>query len=88
VNIPTNALAIAARLGRGVIHQLKPHDPVHHQRAQINVATQDARCFALGNVGGATVTTADGRGWPTGSGPGQNVRVAARVDETSGAAGA
>ena len=50
------------RLTRGVMHQLKQHDPVHHQRPQINVATQDARWFSLCNVDGVTVTTADGRG--------------------------
>ena len=62
VTIPTNPLAIAIRLSRGVVHQLKPHDPIHHQRPQINVATQDARWFSLCKVDGATVTTADGRG--------------------------
>jgi galactofuranosylgalactofuranosylrhamnosyl-N-acetylglucosaminyl-diphospho-decaprenol beta-1,5/1,6-galactofuranosyltransferase len=62
VKIPTNPLAISLRLGRGVIHQLKPHDPAHHQRPQINVATQDARWFSLCKVDGVTVTTADGRG--------------------------
>ncbi|KAB7757827.1 glycosyltransferase [Mycolicibacterium mucogenicum] len=62
VNIPTNPLAIATRLSRGVVHQLKPHDPIHHQRPQINVATQDARWFTLCKVDGVTVTTADGRG--------------------------
>ena len=60
VTIPTNPLAIATRLSRGVVHQLKPHDPIHHQRPQINVATQDARWFSLCKVDG--VTTADGRG--------------------------
>ena len=50
------------RLTRGVIHQLKAHDPQHHVRPQINVATQDARWFSLSRVDGVTVTTADGRG--------------------------
>lgn len=62
VSIPTNPLSIAVRLTRGVAHQLKPHDPVHHERPQINVATQDARWFSLSRVDGVTVTTADGRG--------------------------
>jgi galactofuranosylgalactofuranosylrhamnosyl-N-acetylglucosaminyl-diphospho-decaprenol beta-1,5/1,6-galactofuranosyltransferase len=62
VRIPTSALAISVRLARGVIHQLKAHDPEHHQRPQINVATQDARWFSLSRVDGVTVTTADGRG--------------------------
>ncbi|WP_319429182.1 glycosyltransferase [Mycobacterium sp. RTGN5] len=62
VNIPTNPLSISLRLTRGVAHQLKQHDPVHHERPQINVATQDARWFSLCRVDGVTVTTADGRG--------------------------
>ncbi len=62
VKIPTNPLAISLRLTRGVIHQLRPHDPAHHQRPQLNVATQDARWFSLCKVDGVTVTTADGRG--------------------------
>ena len=62
VKIPTSPLRIAIRLTRGVIHQLKPHDPAHHRRPQLNVATQDARWFLLCKVDGVTVTTADGRG--------------------------
>jgi galactofuranosylgalactofuranosylrhamnosyl-N-acetylglucosaminyl-diphospho-decaprenol beta-1,5/1,6-galactofuranosyltransferase len=62
VAIPTNPLAISLRLSRGVVHQLKAHDPEHHRRPQVNVATQDARWFSLCRVDGVTVTTADGRG--------------------------
>jgi galactofuranosylgalactofuranosylrhamnosyl-N-acetylglucosaminyl-diphospho-decaprenol beta-1,5/1,6-galactofuranosyltransferase len=62
VTIPTNPISISTRLSRGVLHQLRPHDPQHHVRPQINVATQDARWFSLCNVDGVTVTTADGRG--------------------------
>jgi galactofuranosylgalactofuranosylrhamnosyl-N-acetylglucosaminyl-diphospho-decaprenol beta-1,5/1,6-galactofuranosyltransferase len=62
VQIPVSPLSIAVRLSRGVIHQLKAHDPQHHVRPQINVATQDARWFSLSRVDGVTVTTADGRG--------------------------
>ncbi len=62
VTIPTNPLSIAYRLAGGVAHQLKAHDPEHHRRPQINVATQDARWFSLCKVDGVTVTTADGRG--------------------------
>jgi galactofuranosylgalactofuranosylrhamnosyl-N-acetylglucosaminyl-diphospho-decaprenol beta-1,5/1,6-galactofuranosyltransferase len=62
VKIPTSVPAIALRLSRGVVHQLKPHDPENHVRPQINVATQDARWFSLCMVDGVTVTTADGRG--------------------------
>jgi GT2 family glycosyltransferase len=36
-------------------------DPAHHERPQLNAATQDARWFLLCNVDGVTVTTADGR---------------------------
>ena len=62
INIPTSAPAIAYHLTRGVVHQLKEHDPDHHQRPQVNVATQDARWFSLCKYDGVTVTTADGRG--------------------------
>ena len=63
VNRPPVALpVIGARLARGVIHQLRRDDPAHHERPQLNVATQDARWFVLCNVDGVTVTTADGRG--------------------------
>ncbi|UNB53087.1 glycosyltransferase [Mycolicibacterium sp. YH-1] len=62
VQIPVGPVSIAVRLVRGVVHQLKPHDPEHHRRPQINVATQDARWFSLSRVDGVTVTTADGRG--------------------------
>jgi galactofuranosylgalactofuranosylrhamnosyl-N-acetylglucosaminyl-diphospho-decaprenol beta-1,5/1,6-galactofuranosyltransferase len=62
VHIPTSPAAIALRVSRGAVHQLRAHDPEHHVRPQINVATQDARWFSLCNVDGVTVTTADGRG--------------------------
>ncbi|KAA0109391.1 glycosyltransferase [Mycolicibacterium sp. P9-22] len=62
VSIPTNPLSISVRLTRGVLHQLSAHNPEHHVRPQINVATQDARWFSLCKVDGVTVTTADGRG--------------------------
>jgi galactofuranosylgalactofuranosylrhamnosyl-N-acetylglucosaminyl-diphospho-decaprenol beta-1,5/1,6-galactofuranosyltransferase len=62
VSIPTNPLSISVRLTRGVLHQLSEHNPEHHVRPQINVATQDARWFSLCKVDGVTVTTADGRG--------------------------
>jgi galactofuranosylgalactofuranosylrhamnosyl-N-acetylglucosaminyl-diphospho-decaprenol beta-1,5/1,6-galactofuranosyltransferase len=62
VAIPTSAPAIAYRLVRGVAHQLTAADPVHHERPQVNVATQDARWFSLCKFDGVTVTTADGRG--------------------------
>jgi galactofuranosylgalactofuranosylrhamnosyl-N-acetylglucosaminyl-diphospho-decaprenol beta-1,5/1,6-galactofuranosyltransferase len=62
IRIPTNKPAIALRLARGVAHQLTREDPEHHERPQLNVATQDARWFLLCKVDGVTVTTADGRG--------------------------
>ena len=63
VHRPPVALpVVGARLARGVIHQLRRADPAHHERPQLNVATQDARWFLLCNVDGVTVTTADGRG--------------------------
>jgi galactofuranosylgalactofuranosylrhamnosyl-N-acetylglucosaminyl-diphospho-decaprenol beta-1,5/1,6-galactofuranosyltransferase len=62
VKIPTNPASIVFRLARGVLHQLKQHDPAHHHRPQLNVATQDARWFSLCRFDGVTVTTADGRG--------------------------
>ncbi|MHA3018800.1 glycosyltransferase [Mycobacterium sp. BMJ-28] len=62
VAIPTGPVSISLRLARGVLHQLKAHDPEHHVRPQVNVATQDARWFSLCKVDGVTVTTADGRG--------------------------
>ena len=63
VHKPPVALpAIGLRLVKGVIHQLRPTEPGHHERPQLNVATQDARWFLLCGVDGVTVTTADGRG--------------------------
>ena len=59
---PVAKPVIGMRLARGLIHQLSQADPAHHQRPQLNVATQDARWFLLCNVDGVTVTTADGRG--------------------------
>ncbi|WP_102145213.1 glycosyltransferase [Mycobacterium hubeiense] len=59
---PVSLPAIGFRLSRGVLHQLRAHKPAHHERPQLNVATQDARWFLLCKVDGVTVTTADGRG--------------------------
>ena len=52
----------AIRLVRGILHNLTRADTAHHERPQLNVATQDSRWFLLCNVDGVTVTTADGRG--------------------------
>lgn len=62
MKIPTSKPAIIIRLLRGLAHQLSEHDPTHHRRPELNVATQDARWFLLCQVDGVTVTTADGRG--------------------------
>ena len=62
IGIPTSKPAIMVNLARGVVHQLRQHDPETHIRPQINVATQDARWFSLSRADGVTVTTADGRG--------------------------
>jgi galactofuranosylgalactofuranosylrhamnosyl-N-acetylglucosaminyl-diphospho-decaprenol beta-1,5/1,6-galactofuranosyltransferase len=59
---PVAPPAIGLRLVRGLLHQLRKEDPAHHERPQLNVATQDARWFLLCKVDGVTVTTADGRG--------------------------
>ena len=59
---PVSLPAIGIRLARGLIHQLRKANPDHHERPQLNVATQDARWFLLCKVDGVTVTTADGRG--------------------------
>ena len=59
---PAALPVIGVRLARGLVHQLRKADPAHHERPQLNVATQDARWFLLCNVDGVTVTTADGRG--------------------------
>ncbi|HZU49581.1 MAG TPA: glycosyltransferase [Mycobacterium sp.] len=59
---PVHPLAISYRLARGTLHNLTKADSTHHQRPQLNVATQDARWFRLCTLDGATVTTADGRG--------------------------
>ncbi|MBP3084513.1 glycosyltransferase [Mycolicibacterium fortuitum] len=62
IRIPVSKPAILVNLARGVVHQMRRHDPETHVRPQINVATQDARWFSLCRADGVTVTTADGRG--------------------------
>lgn len=59
---PVSPPAIAVRLARGVLHQLRRENPEHHRTPQLNIPTQDARWFLLSKVDGVTVTTADGRG--------------------------
>ncbi|TQC50667.1 glycosyltransferase family 2 protein [Rhodococcus sp. WS4] len=62
VGLPTNPLAKIVRLGKGLVHNVKPAHEQHHERPQLNVPTLDARWFLLSQVDGVTVTTADGRG--------------------------
>ena len=50
------------RLAKGLVHNVRPAHPEHHERPQLNVPTLDARWFLLSQVDGVTVTTADGRG--------------------------
>lgn len=59
---PANPLTKVARLGKGVLHNLRKADRGHHDTPQLNVATLDARWFLLSQVDGVTVTTADGGG--------------------------
>ncbi|MBB5913661.1 galactofuranosylgalactofuranosylrhamnosyl-N-acetylglucosaminyl-diphospho-decaprenol beta-1,5/1,6-galactofuranosyltransferase [Nocardia transvalensis] len=59
---PGNPIAKIVRLGKGVLHNLRPAKTEHHDRPQLNVPTLDARWFLLSQVDGVTVTTADGRG--------------------------
>lgn len=62
VGEPRGPLAKLVRLGKGLVHNLKPAVEEHHERPQLNVPTLDARWFLLSQVDGVTVTTADGRG--------------------------
>ncbi|WP_280331783.1 glycosyltransferase [Nocardia wallacei] len=62
VGEPGNPIAKVVRLGKGVLHNLRPAKSEHHDRPQLNVPTLDARWFLLSQVDGVTVTTADGRG--------------------------
>ncbi|MEU1984606.1 glycosyltransferase [Nocardia sp. NPDC019395] len=62
VGEPGNPIAKIARLAKGMLNNLRPAHPEHHDRPQLNVPTLDARWFLLSQVDGVTVTTADGRG--------------------------
>jgi galactofuranosylgalactofuranosylrhamnosyl-N-acetylglucosaminyl-diphospho-decaprenol beta-1,5/1,6-galactofuranosyltransferase len=59
---PTNPITIGATLVSGLVHNIMPVRPEHHERPQLNVAAQDARWFLLARLDGATVGTSDGRG--------------------------
>ncbi|MFQ6325643.1 glycosyltransferase [Nocardia sp. CWNU-33] len=62
VGEPANPIAKVVRLAKGLVHSVRPAQPEHHERPQLNVPTLDARWFLLSQVDGVTVTTADGRG--------------------------
>ncbi|RVW06912.1 glycosyltransferase family 2 protein [Prescottella agglutinans] len=62
VSLPTNKVAIATRLVKGLVHNAKKAKREHLETPQLNVPTLDARWFLLSQVDGVTVTTADGRG--------------------------
>ncbi|WP_242676882.1 glycosyltransferase [Rhodococcus sp. ABRD24] len=62
VSLPTNKVAIATRLVKGLVHNFRKSKPEHLEQPQLNVPTLDARWFLLSQVDGVTVTTADGRG--------------------------
>ncbi|MEV0296585.1 glycosyltransferase [Nocardia sp. NPDC050710] len=62
VGEPANPIAKVVRLAKGMLHNVKPAHPQHHETPQLNVPTLDARWFLLSQVDGVTVTTADGRG--------------------------
>ncbi|WP_430335122.1 glycosyltransferase [Rhodococcus sp. ACT016] len=62
VSLPTNKVAIATRLVKGLVHNAKKAKSEHLETPQLNVPTLDARWFLLSQVDGVTVTTADGRG--------------------------
>lgn len=62
VGEPANPIAKIGRLVKGVVHNLRPARPEHHDTPQLNVPTLDARWYLLSQVDGVTVTTADGRG--------------------------
>jgi galactofuranosylgalactofuranosylrhamnosyl-N-acetylglucosaminyl-diphospho-decaprenol beta-1,5/1,6-galactofuranosyltransferase len=59
---PTNPVTKVKTLTEGLVHNLLPAKPQHHERPQLNIAARDARWFLLSRIDGATVATSDGRG--------------------------
>jgi galactofuranosylgalactofuranosylrhamnosyl-N-acetylglucosaminyl-diphospho-decaprenol beta-1,5/1,6-galactofuranosyltransferase len=59
---PTNKIAQAATLARGLAHQLRPVDPRAHERPQRDVPAEHGQWFLLSRLDGAAVTTSDGSG--------------------------
>jgi len=59
---PTNPVAIAKGLARGVLHNLRTPHPTHRDVPQRNVSHRGAQWFVLSQLDSATVSTPDGRG--------------------------
>jgi galactofuranosylgalactofuranosylrhamnosyl-N-acetylglucosaminyl-diphospho-decaprenol beta-1,5/1,6-galactofuranosyltransferase len=59
---PKNPITKIKTLSQGLVHNLLPVKPQHHERPQLNIAARDARWFLLSRIDGATVATSDGRG--------------------------
>ncbi|MGI8816969.1 MAG: glycosyltransferase [Pseudonocardia sp.] len=59
---PSNPVTIGRSLLAGLVHNLMPAKPEHHERPQLNLAFPDARWFMMSRLDGATVATADARG--------------------------
>jgi galactofuranosylgalactofuranosylrhamnosyl-N-acetylglucosaminyl-diphospho-decaprenol beta-1,5/1,6-galactofuranosyltransferase len=59
---PKNPITKIKVLAEGLVHNLVPAKPQHHERPQLNIAARDARWFLLSRIDGATVATSDGRG--------------------------
>ena len=59
---PTNPITKLKKLTEGLLHNLFPAKPEHHERPQLNISARDARWFLLSRIDGATVATSDGRG--------------------------
>ncbi|HEX5121316.1 MAG TPA: glycosyltransferase [Pseudonocardiaceae bacterium] len=59
---PKNPITKIKILSQGLVHNLVPPKPQHHERPQLNIAARDARWFLLSRIDGATVATSDGRG--------------------------
>lgn len=59
---PVHPVKIGWTLAAALVRNIAPIKPEHHERPQLNIASQDARWFLLARLDGATVGTADGRG--------------------------
>ncbi len=59
---PTNPVTKIKTLAEGLVHNLLPAKPEHHERPQLNIGARDARWFLLSRIDGVTVATSDARG--------------------------